>query len=159
MGQRAHLQLLSSRALSNCCPAAARWPELMELTPVESAEKDSPADVSLDRPMDARPLSFLLLGLTAAGQSGIETSCRHQTCGTVNALRPGCHHICIYQEASLACRTCRRLHRGIAMCLVLSSQQNLGCSGLADLLGSLMTECLGSLSKKAVANDMHASAG
>ncbi len=78
MGQRTDLQLLSSRALSNCCPAAARWPELMELAPVDSAEKDSPADVCLDRPTAIRPLSFLLLGLTAAHQNGVQSSRTHQ---------------------------------------------------------------------------------
>lgn len=78
MGQRTHLQLLSSSALSNCCPAAARWPELMELAPVDSAEKESPADACLIRPMGARLLSFLLLGLTAPCQIDYECSDTYQ---------------------------------------------------------------------------------
>ena len=79
MGQRTYLQLLSSRALSNCCPAAARWPELMEPMPVDSAEKESPTDACLVRPGCARALSFLLLGLTAPSQWAFSPAC-YQMC-------------------------------------------------------------------------------
>ena len=75
MGQRTHLQWLSSSALSNCCPTAARWPELIEPAPVDSAVNESSTEDCLDLPSCARPLSFLLLGLTAPAQVACQSCC------------------------------------------------------------------------------------